>query len=73
MTGVERLRRSNYLTQEQLAGALEVSQESISAWERGKAFPSTKSVLKLAKFFRVPVDEVLREGGLERSIDIKDG
>lgn len=69
MTGVERLRRSNFLTQYQLADALGTTQASVSAWERGKVIPSIGMAIKLAKFFKVPVDEVLREGDLERHID----
>lgn len=68
MTGVERLRRSNDLTQAELAEALGVTQASVSAWERGK-MPSVKRAIKLAKFFNVPVDEVLREGDLQWNVN----
>jgi len=46
------------LTQEQLAKALGVSRQTISAIENGKYCPSLELALKIAKFFGVKVEDI---------------
>lgn len=53
------LRKSRYLTQEQLAEQLSVSSVSISKWERNETLPSLELLCKLADYFEVTVDELL--------------
>lgn len=38
---------------------LEVSQETISAYENGKHYPSTSSLIKLRDIFQVSIDYIL--------------
>lgn len=58
------LRKSRYLTQEQLAEQLSVSSVTISKWERNETLPSLELLCKLADYFGVTVDELLgREQG----------
>lgn len=45
-------------TQEQLAGALDVSRQTIHSIECGKFNPSVKLALAIAKYFKVSVEEV---------------
>lgn len=47
------------ITQVRLSIELEVSQETISAYEMGKYYPSAKSLIKLRKIFGVPIDYIL--------------
>ena len=51
------LRRERKITQKNLAEVLHVSQTSISKYERGEAFPDLETVVKMADFFGVSLDE----------------
>lgn len=59
---IKYLRNDKQLTQNQLANILNVTQDSISLWERGKRIPDTQYIYFLAKFFNVSSDYLL---GLE--------
>lgn len=48
------------MTQELVAERVGVSRQAVSKWERGASEPSTTSLLKLAKLFDVPVEELLK-------------
>ncbi|MBO0449174.1 helix-turn-helix transcriptional regulator [Enterococcus sp. MJM12] len=50
------------LTQEQVAKAIFASQKSISNWERGKTFPDIDSLIRLANFYELSLDNLLLEG-----------
>ncbi|WP_300255444.1 helix-turn-helix transcriptional regulator [uncultured Alistipes sp.] len=52
------------MTQQQLAGAVGVSRQTINAIEAGKFVPSTVLALKIARTFGKPVEELfqLEEG-----------
>lgn len=54
----------NKMTQEELAGKIGVSRQTIAAIERGTYNPSVVLALKLSKVFSVPVDElfIMRSG-----------
>lgn len=55
---VQKLRNKKKLTQEQLAEQVGVTRQTIIAIEKGNYTPSVLLALKLAKFFRVKVEEV---------------
>jgi putative transcriptional regulator len=44
------------LTQQRLAEMIKVSRQTINAVEKGRFIPSTVLSLKMAQFFRVPVE-----------------
>ena len=46
------------LTQEELANRVSVSRQTINAMEAGKYVPSTVLALKIARVFKVPVEEI---------------
>lgn len=52
------LRSSAEVTQEQLAEAVGVTRQTIIAIERGNYAPSVLLALKIAHFFKRPVEEV---------------
>jgi putative transcriptional regulator len=52
------LRKQRNLTQEELAGFLKVSRQTIIAIENNKYDPSLSLALKMARFFSVPVEEI---------------
>lgn len=52
------LRKRKGVTQEELAKTLGVSRQTIVAIEKGNYIPSLLLGLKIAKFFKKPVEEV---------------
>lgn len=59
MNRIKELREEKKITQVRLSIELEVSQETISAYEMGKYSPSVKSLIKLREIFGVPIDYIL--------------
>ena len=53
---IERARHN--LTQGDLADKIGVSRQSINAIEKGKYVPSTLLAIKIAKLFKLPVEEL---------------
>ena len=59
---LKNLRRERKMTQESLAKVFHISQTSVSKYETGEAFPDLETVVKMADFFGVSLDEfVVRE------------
>lgn len=55
---IKKFRRERDLTQEQLAEYLNVSVPAVSQWESGKTVPDVSTILALANFFDVTLDEL---------------
>ena len=55
---LEELRRSRGLSQEELAGALEVSRQTIISLEKGRYNPSIQLAFKIARYFETAIEEV---------------
>lgn len=56
---VRNLRKQKRISQTELAKILHVSQQTITAWETGKAEPSSSAVSNLADYFNVTTDYLL--------------
>ena len=54
-----RLRKARGLTQEQLAGQLGVSPQSVSKWENCQSYPDIELLPHLAEVFSVSIDALL--------------
>ena len=67
------LRKQNRISQVELAKMVHVSQATVTAWETGKADPSSSALNSLADFFGVSSDYLLgREKNKDKKpIDIK--
>lgn len=61
------LRKSYHFSQQELAGRLGVSKQSVSNWENGNILPSIDMLMKLAKMFSVSTDYIL---GLDNRLTI---
>ena len=48
------------MTQEQVAGLLEVNRQTISNWENAKSYPDIVSVIKMSECYDVSLDYLLR-------------
>ena len=65
---VSQLRKSQNMTQLELADKLNVSFQAVSNWERGNSMPDISKLPELAQIFGVSIDELLgKESGLIRS------
>ena len=53
-------RKKKGMTQEDMAGKLNLSRQAISKWESGSSFPDTENLLKLSLLFSVSVDYLLK-------------
>lgn len=81
---IKDLRKKNNLTQSELGKKMELSNTTISAYERGEISPDPTTLYALANFFEVPVnfffppiedDEILSrldKDALSDSINLKD-
>lgn len=55
---VQKLRLNRSLTQEELAEKAGVSRQTVIAIEKGNYTPSVLLALKLARIFKVPVEDI---------------
>lgn len=56
---LQKLRKENNLTQEDLAKKLFVSRTAISKWETGRGMPSIESLQLISKYFDISLDLLL--------------
>ncbi len=58
---IKELRLEKKITQAELAEAITVSFQAVSNWERGIAPPDVENIVRLASYFGVLVDDLLRQ------------
>ena len=56
---LQKLRKDQSLTQEELAEKLFVSRTAISKWESGRGYPGIDSLKVIAKYFHITIDELI--------------
>ena len=54
-------RKKAGLTQMDVAKALGITDSAVNQWEKGKTFPNTKQLPKLAKLYGCTIDDLLKE------------
>ena len=59
MENLKKIREKRGVTQVRLSIAAEVSQETISAYESGKSFPSVETLIKIADFLGTSTDYLI--------------
>ncbi len=59
---ISTLRHNAGLSQDELAEKLDVSRQSVSKWETGKAIPDADKILALSELFGVSTDYLLKAG-----------
>ncbi len=52
------LRKKNDMSQREFAGVLSVTPQTISKWENGKSNPDIDSLVDIAKYFEITMDEL---------------
>ena len=56
---IRELREEKHMTQVRLSIELEVSQETVRAYESGKHYPSVENLIKLSRLFHTSCDYIL--------------
>ena len=56
---IKQFRKKKDLTQEEMAGHLNISFQTISKWERGESYPDITMLPALANYFEVTIDELI--------------
>lgn len=69
MNRIKELREEKRMTQVRLSTELEVAQETVSAYEIGKHYPSIKSLLKMTELFDSSIDYILGLSDLRSPIN----
>lgn len=57
---IQAARLEKNMTQEQVAGLLEVSRQTISNWENAKSYPDIVSVIKMSECYDISLDYLLK-------------
>ena len=53
------MRKNAKLSQEQLAEKLNVTRQTISNWENNKFYPDIDALVKISKYFKISLDDLL--------------
>lgn len=56
---IRTLREARHMSQVRLSAELEVSQETVSAYESGKHYPSYKNLVRMSELFGVGIDYLM--------------
>ena len=62
---IRKYRKSNDMSQDELAEKLNVTRQSISLWETGQTQPSIDNIIALSKLFNVSTDDLLTETNIK--------
>ena len=55
---IEAIRKQHKISQQELSDALEVTRQTISSLENGRYNPSITLAFKIAKFFKMSIEEI---------------
>ena len=58
---IQRCRKGQKMSQEELAGKLGVSRQAVSKWELNESIPDTENAIELGKIFGISLDYLLKE------------
>ncbi len=58
---LQKLRKANKLSQEQLAAMLDVTRQSVSKWESAQTYPEMDKLLAMCKIFKCSLDDLTNE------------
>lgn len=68
---LKKLREEQQMSQEKLAGKLNVSRQAIYKWENNKGYPDIENLIALSDIFNVTIDEIIRsDNKLKEKINI---
>ena len=56
---LQNLRKRENMSQETLAGLLDVSRQAVSKWESGNSYPETEKIIAICKIFNCSMDQLI--------------
>lgn len=56
---IKKLRKTKNISQSKLAKQIDVSQQCVSEWENGNIEPGLSSLVRMADFFEISIDELV--------------
>ncbi len=59
-----KLRKSNNLSQEQLADKLGISRQAVSKWESGNSYPDMEKMLQICKILNCHLEDLMDDGSI---------
>lgn len=69
---LQKLRKENKMSQEQLADLLDVSRQAVSKWESGTTYPEMDKLLMLCKIFKCTLDELTNDDISDITVEEKE-
>ncbi len=69
---LQKLRKENKMSQEQLADQLEVSRQAVSKWESGQTYPEMDKLLSICKLFKCSLDDLTNDEVKEIKVNEKE-
>lgn len=69
---LQKLRKENKMSQEQLADLLDVSRQAVSKWESGTTYPEMDKLLILCKIFKCTLDELTNDAVSDITVEEKE-
>ncbi|MDD3223883.1 MAG: DUF5680 domain-containing protein [Clostridium sp.] len=58
---IQMLRKEKALSQEELAGILNVSRQAVGKWENGIAYPDLERLIQLSDYFKISLDRLVKK------------
>lgn len=58
---IRQLRKSNGISQEELAYSINVARQTISKWETNEMIPNSDKIIAMCKFFNISADKLLND------------
>lgn len=55
------IRKMNNMTQEQFAEKLSISRQAVSKWEKGDSIPDIQILIKIADYYNITLDHLIRD------------
>ena len=65
---LQKLRKENGYSQEELADKLGISRQAVSKWERAESSPDTDNLIVLARLYNISLDELLNDSESDEEI-----
>ena len=57
---INNLRKKHGLSQDDFSNLFNVSRQTISNWENGKSYPDLEMIIKVSDYFKISIDELLK-------------
>lgn len=67
-TNIKELRKTNKLTQSELAEKLNYSNKAISRWESGEVIPDVLTLNRICEVFNIPLSQIFEENVTEKKV-----